>query len=155
MFIRRTCHFPGPCALGAVGHAPAFAQAYPVKPRRRWWSRSAEAAERTPAAASSPSTWASAGASRWWWRTRSAPLEQIGADLVAKSKPDGYTLLLGNIGTQAINPAVPQAALRRRQGLCASLVGGRAAAGDDGESIGPGEDGGRIHRAGQGARPGR
>jgi tripartite-type tricarboxylate transporter receptor subunit TctC len=29
---------------------------------------------------------------------------QIGADYVAKSKPDGYTLLLGNIGTQAINP---------------------------------------------------
>lgn len=29
---------------------------------------------------------------------------QIGADLVAKARPDGYTLLLGNIGTQAINP---------------------------------------------------
>ncbi|WP_436301949.1 Bug family tripartite tricarboxylate transporter substrate binding protein [Variovorax paradoxus] len=29
---------------------------------------------------------------------------QIGADFVAKSRPDGYTLLLGNIGTQAINP---------------------------------------------------
>ena len=29
---------------------------------------------------------------------------QIGADYVAKSKADGYTLLLGNIGTQAINP---------------------------------------------------
>jgi tripartite-type tricarboxylate transporter receptor subunit TctC len=31
---------------------------------------------------------------------------QIGADWVAKSKPDGYTLLLGNIGTQAINPSL-------------------------------------------------
>ncbi|EJE51031.1 hypothetical protein PMI14_04362 [Acidovorax sp. CF316] len=31
---------------------------------------------------------------------------QIGADYVAKSKADGYTLLLGNIGTQAINPAL-------------------------------------------------
>ena len=31
---------------------------------------------------------------------------QIGADCVAKSKPDGYTLLLGNIGTQAINPSL-------------------------------------------------
>jgi tripartite-type tricarboxylate transporter receptor subunit TctC len=28
----------------------------------------------------------------------------IGADLVAKAKPDGYTILMGNIGTQAINP---------------------------------------------------
>ena len=31
---------------------------------------------------------------------------QIGADLVAKAKPDGYTLLLGNIGTQSINPSL-------------------------------------------------
>ncbi len=31
---------------------------------------------------------------------------QIGADFVAKSKPDGYTILMGNIGTQAINPAL-------------------------------------------------
>jgi tripartite-type tricarboxylate transporter receptor subunit TctC len=31
---------------------------------------------------------------------------QIGADFVAKSKADGYTLLLGNIGTQAINPSL-------------------------------------------------
>lgn len=31
---------------------------------------------------------------------------QIGADLVAKARPDGYTLLMGNIGTQAINPVL-------------------------------------------------
>ncbi len=31
---------------------------------------------------------------------------QVGADMVAKAKPDGYTLLLGNIGTQAINPSL-------------------------------------------------
>lgn len=31
---------------------------------------------------------------------------QIGADVVAKAKPDGYTLLLGNVGTQAINPSL-------------------------------------------------
>jgi len=31
---------------------------------------------------------------------------QIGADLVAKAKPDGYTLLMGNIGTQSINPSL-------------------------------------------------
>ena len=30
----------------------------------------------------------------------------IGADMVAKSRPDGYTLLMGNIGTQAINPSL-------------------------------------------------
>jgi tripartite-type tricarboxylate transporter receptor subunit TctC len=31
---------------------------------------------------------------------------QIGADVVAKARPDGYTLLMGNLGTQAINPAL-------------------------------------------------
>lgn len=30
----------------------------------------------------------------------------IGADVVSKSAPDGYTLLLGTVGTQAINPSV-------------------------------------------------
>jgi tripartite-type tricarboxylate transporter receptor subunit TctC len=31
---------------------------------------------------------------------------QIGAEAVAKARPDGYTLLLGNIGTQSINPSL-------------------------------------------------
>ena len=30
----------------------------------------------------------------------------IGADAVAKAKPDGYTIMMGNIGTQAINPSL-------------------------------------------------
>lgn len=30
----------------------------------------------------------------------------IGADLVAKSRPDGYTLLMGTIGTQSVNPLI-------------------------------------------------
>jgi len=30
----------------------------------------------------------------------------IGADFAAKAKPDGYTLLMGNIGTQSINPSL-------------------------------------------------
>jgi tripartite-type tricarboxylate transporter receptor subunit TctC len=30
----------------------------------------------------------------------------IGATAVAKAKPDGYTLLMGNIGTQSINPSL-------------------------------------------------
>src|SRR5262245_38119961 len=28
----------------------------------------------------------------------------LGADVVAKAKPDGYTLLIANVGTQSINP---------------------------------------------------
>jgi tripartite-type tricarboxylate transporter receptor subunit TctC len=30
----------------------------------------------------------------------------VGLDLVARAKPDGYTLLTGNVGTQAINPTL-------------------------------------------------
>ena len=30
----------------------------------------------------------------------------LGADQVSKAKPDGYTLLMGNIGTQSINPSL-------------------------------------------------
>lgn len=33
---------------------------------------------------------------------------QLGADFVARARADGYTLLMGNIGTQAINPALYQ-----------------------------------------------
>jgi tripartite-type tricarboxylate transporter receptor subunit TctC len=32
----------------------------------------------------------------------------IGADLVAKSPPDGYTLVMGSIGTHAVNPHLVQ-----------------------------------------------
>jgi tripartite-type tricarboxylate transporter receptor subunit TctC len=30
----------------------------------------------------------------------------VGVDLVAKAKPDGYTLLVGNVGTQSVNPSL-------------------------------------------------
>ena len=30
----------------------------------------------------------------------------LGADFVSKAKPDGYTLMMGNIGTQSINPSL-------------------------------------------------
>ena len=30
----------------------------------------------------------------------------LGADTVAKAKPDGYTLLIANVGTQSINPTL-------------------------------------------------
>ena len=42
----------------------------------------------------------------------------IGAELVAKSPPDGYTLLMGTVGTHAINrEPVREDAVRPREGL--------------------------------------
>ena len=39
----------------------------------------------------------------------------IGADLVAKSPPDGYTLVMGSIGTHAVNPGPPGPHCRGRR----------------------------------------
>ncbi len=91
--------------LGAVTHAPAFAQAYPAKPV-------------TLVVPFPPGGGTDTGGrvlaeqlTRRWGQTvivenKGGASGQIGADYVAKAKPDGYTLLLGNIGTQAINPSL-------------------------------------------------
>jgi tripartite-type tricarboxylate transporter receptor subunit TctC len=49
--------------------------------------------------------------SRKWGQTvvvdnRGGAAGMIGADFVAKARPDGYTLLMGNVGTQSINPSL-------------------------------------------------
>jgi tripartite-type tricarboxylate transporter receptor subunit TctC len=91
--------------LGLVAVAPAFAQSYP--------SRIVTLVVPFP-----PGGGTDTGAriiaeqlSKRWGQTvvidnKGGAAGQIGADLVAKAKPDGYTLLLGNIGTQAINPSL-------------------------------------------------
>src|SRR6218665_1952483 len=37
---------------------------------------------------------------------RSGAARLVGAESVARARPDGYTLLMGNLGTQAINPSL-------------------------------------------------
>ena len=39
-----------------------------------------------------------------WWRTSPGATGNIGADFVAKSPPDGYTVMLADIGSLAIAP---------------------------------------------------
>jgi tripartite-type tricarboxylate transporter receptor subunit TctC len=93
-------------ALGAAAAAPtAFAQSYPARPV-------------TLVVPFPPGGGTDTGGrviaeqlSRRWGQTvivenKGGAAGQIGADQVAKAKPDGYTLLLGNIGTQAINPSL-------------------------------------------------
>jgi tripartite-type tricarboxylate transporter receptor subunit TctC len=91
--------------LGAIPHAPAFAQAYPARPV-------------TLVVPFPPGGGTDTGGriiaeqlGKRWNQTviidnKGGAAGMIGADIVAKAKPDGYTLLLGNIGTQAINPSL-------------------------------------------------
>lgn len=92
-------------ALGAMAHGPAFAQGFPARPV-------------TLVVPFPPGGGTDTGArilaeqlgKRWGQpvvvENKGGAAGQIGAEFVAKAKPDGYTLLLGNIGTQAINPAL-------------------------------------------------
>ena len=101
MFTRRLA-IPLALAFCAL-HAPCFAQAFPSRPV-------------TLVVPFPPGGGTDTGGrviaeqlSRRWNQpviveNKGGAAGQIGADYVAKSRPDGYTLLLGNIGTQAINP---------------------------------------------------
>ena len=57
-------------------------------------------------ARASARSWASAWASRWWSRTRPAPARPSARKAVAAPAADGYTLLMGTVSSQAINPAM-------------------------------------------------
>jgi tripartite-type tricarboxylate transporter receptor subunit TctC len=66
----------------------------------------------------------------------------IGADVVAKSAPDGYTLLMGTVGTHGINKSLySKMNYDPQKGLCAHHAGGGRAQCDGGQ-----------HRKSQGGR---
>ncbi|HQD64811.1 MAG TPA: tripartite tricarboxylate transporter substrate binding protein [Casimicrobium huifangae] len=103
--MKRISHLLTLGALCAVHSAPTFAQAYPSKPV-------------TVVVPFSPGGGTDIGArliaqkltAKWGQsvivENRAGAGGLVGADLVAKAKPDGYTLLVGNVGTQAINQSL-------------------------------------------------
>ncbi len=50
--------------------------------------------------------WSKSGAPTVVVENRSGAAGILGADAVAKARPDGYTLLIANVGTQSINPSL-------------------------------------------------
>ena len=92
-------------AFGALASAPAFAQSFPSRPVNLVVPFPPGGGTDTGARILAEQL-----SKRWGQpvvvENKGGAAGQIGADLVAKAKPDGYTLLLGNIGTQAINPSL-------------------------------------------------
>jgi tripartite-type tricarboxylate transporter receptor subunit TctC len=50
--------------------------------------------------------WAKAGGANVIVENKPGAGGILGADAVAKARPDGYTLLIANVGTQSINPTL-------------------------------------------------
>jgi tripartite-type tricarboxylate transporter receptor subunit TctC len=92
-------------ALAILVHAPVFAQAWPSKPIRLVVPFPPGGAVDFYARALQPALTEAFGQTVII-DNRAGASGMIGADNVAKSRPDGYTLLLGNIACLAINVGI-------------------------------------------------
>jgi len=109
---RRAVALAAALALGLFALLPSNAQAqaaYPTKPVTFIVpfapGGGTDISART-VAAKLTALWSKSGGSTVLVENRGGAAGIIGADAVAKARPDGYTLLIGNIGTQSINPSL-------------------------------------------------
>ena len=96
-----------PVRRGAAGRRQRSRRRRPIRPSRSSSScPSRRAAPRTSPRARSRRRWASRWASRSSSTTSPAPTASLGIDSVAKSPPDGYTILLTDRGSLTVNPSL-------------------------------------------------
>ena len=89
----------------AVSPAPSLAQAWPSHPVRIIVPFAAGGTTDILARALAPELGKAFG-QNFIVENKPGAGGNVGADIVAKSPPDGYTLVMGTVGTQAINPAL-------------------------------------------------
>ncbi len=106
---------PPPRAPGPPSRSRSSCRSRPAAPPTSWRARSRRSCPRRSASSSS-------------WTTAPAPAAMSAPTSWPSRRADGYTLLMGTVGTHGINRAlVREAALRPDQGLRADHAGGRRA----------------------------
>src|SRR6476646_9476115 len=102
--MRHLASFLAAAVLAALPFTAAQAQAWPTRPIR---------IVVTFPPGGAPDTLARVLAEKWGTLGQPVTVDNkpgaggnIGADFVAKSAPDGHTLVVGTVGTHAINPAL-------------------------------------------------
>jgi len=96
------------CSIAALAAAPRVVRAqgaWPVKPVRVVVPFTPGGTTDILARALAPEL-AKAFGQNFYVDNRPGAGGNLGADLVAKSAPDGYSIVMGTVGTQAINPAL-------------------------------------------------
>jgi tripartite-type tricarboxylate transporter receptor subunit TctC len=114
------------CGLGLLA-SQAHAQAYPNKPIKAivpFAAGSATDQIGRAFAQKCPTFWASP----LWLKNKAGVNGMLGADAVAKSAPDGYTILIGTNSTNAaLQKPHEKIALRPRHSICARGLHGLGA----------------------------
>jgi tripartite-type tricarboxylate transporter receptor subunit TctC len=107
MTMRNWLHLAVAAAALGLAVQDAAAQAYPTKPVTFIVpfppGGGTDISART-VAAKLTQLWAKAGGANVIVENKPGAGGILGADAVAKARPDGYTLLIANVGTQSINP---------------------------------------------------
>ena len=159
-FVARRCRpaslagaatFVAVCMLASAAATPARAQDYPTKPVKLVVpfppGGSLDNAGRLIAQKLCRSLWGQSVVVE----NRPGAGGNIGADFVAKSPPDGYTILMGALSTHAVNPNLySEDAVRRGQGLRADHADRRHAQRAGRQCVLAGEQRQGVHRLYQG-----